>query len=163
MTKVFLLEDDRILGRRIKRFLEKNGRLFHTIALVDSGNYKFQPIDVRDVSYAFVNSLRNRKTDKKILEICGKDIKTFKEIVEDVFNFLKIKVLFIPVPKKFMYFASFFIEKILYPPPITKDQLLMMWKDNICLDNCFEKFFNKKPISYKDSIFWALSGYKSLV
>ncbi len=157
-----------ILGPEQKLFSDmwKITKFFPVIALPGGGKYLFQPVDVRDVACAFVNSLEKEDSECKVYELCGREKVSFKELLEDIFSTWNRKVLLIPTPKIFMYFAGKIAEHLFSPPPFSSDQMLMMWRDNVCgLDQDVEtdgvrKLCNREPIPYRESLSWSLENFR---
>jgi len=156
-----------ILGPEQKLFYDlwsitKFLRLF---ALPGGGGYLFQPVDVRDVACAFVKALILEESEGKTYELCGNRRVSFRELLEDIFDYWKRKVLLLPVPKSLMYVGGLVVERLLQPPPFSSDQMLMMWRDNICgLDPEVEKegvgkLCGREPISYEESLRWSLEDF----
>ncbi len=156
-----------ILGPEQKLFYDlwsitKFLRLF---ALPGGGGYLFQPVDVRDVACAFVKALILEESEGKTYELCGNRRVSFRELLEDIFDYWKRKVLLLPVPKSLMYVGGLVVERLLQPPPFSSDQMLMMWRDNICgLDpevekEGVEKLCGREPISYEESLRWSLEEF----
>ena len=160
-----------ILGPEQKLFYDMwtITKYIKVIALPGGGHYQFQPVDVRDVACAFVSAIEKEETNGKIYELCGPDRVSFKELLEDIFKRWGRKVLLLPVPKSLMYVGGLFVEKLIQPPPFSSDQMLMMWRDNVCcLDDDVEcdgvvKICNKPPIPYKDALDWAIDGFHRLI
>jgi len=156
-----------ILGPEQRLFpdMDRITKLIPVVALPGWGNYRFQPVDVRDVAQCFAEALE--KDHAGIYELCGTREVSFKELLEDLFSFLNRKVLMIPVPKKLMYYMGKVAERILEPPPFSSDQILMMWKDNVCglsedaRPDGIRRILGRDPIPYEESIRWALEGYLS--
>ena len=166
-----ILRPSIILGPEQRLFFDmwKITKLFPAVALPGWGDYLFQPVDVRDVACAFVKALEEPSTDFKTYELCGDKRVSFKELLEDIFSFWNRKVLLLPLPKVFMYFGGLVVEKLLQPPPFSSDQILMMWRDNVCgLDPDVERagverLCGRAPIPYEESLRWSLEGFKSLI
>jgi len=162
-----ILRPSIILGPEQKLFADMWNitKFLRVVALPGGGGYLFQPVDVRDVACAFVSAMEKEEAVNKTYELCGPDRVSFKELLEDIFSRWNRKVLLLPVPKVFMYVAGKVAEKVLSPPPFSSDQMLMMWRDNICgLDKDVEpegvkKLCNKEPISYKESLEWSLKEF----
>lgn len=157
-----------ILGPEQRLFLDMWNitRYIRIMALPGGGGYLFQPVDVRDVACAFVRSLGLRESDGKTYELCGSKRVSFKKLLEDIFDAWKRKVFFVPIPKSLMYFGGLLVERILQPPPFSSDQILMMWRDNVCgFDEDVEvdgvkKLCGKDPIPYEESLRWSLEGFR---
>ncbi|HIQ49036.1 MAG TPA: complex I NDUFA9 subunit family protein [Aquifex aeolicus] len=161
-----------ILGPEQKLFFDmyKITKYIPIIALPDYGRYLFQPVDVRDVACAYIEALRNPETDKRIYELCGTKVVSFKELLRDIFSHWNRKVFMVPLPKRLMYYTALIIEKILEPPPFSSDQMKMMWKPNICgviADGAepqgIKVICKRKPISYEESIRWSLEKFDIII
>jgi NADH dehydrogenase len=160
-----------ILGPEQRLFFDmwKITRYLPVIALPGGGSYLFQPVDVRDLACCFSKALKDERTTGKIYEVCGDKRVSFKELLEDIFSHWNRKVMLVPVPKTLMYVGGLIVEKILEPPPFSSDQVLMMWRDNICgLDayvetNAIRKLCEKEPIPYDRSLMWSLESFRKLV
>lgn len=140
-------------------------RLLPVVALPGGGSYLFQPVDVRDVACAFVNALKPSESDRKTYELCGSQKVSFRKLLEDIFSFWKRKVVLLPLPKALMYVGGLVVERILQPPPFSSDQVLMMWRDNVCgFDedvemNGVKKLCQREAIAYEESLRWSLEGF----
>ncbi len=153
-----------ILGPEQRLFsdMDRITRWLRVVALPDGGSYAFQPVDVRDVAEAFVRSVRKRKVEGKIVELCGTKRVTFRELLEDVFRYMNRKVLFVSLPKKLMFYMGKLAEALLEPPPFSSDQILMMWRENVCGDGFgIREVLGRDPIPYEESIRWSLETYLS--
>ncbi len=159
-----------ILGPEQKLFSDMDDitRKIPVVALPGGGTYRFQPVDVRDVAQCFAKSLESEETEGKIYELCGDRRVSFKELLEDIFSFWNRKVYMIPLPTLLMYYMGKVIETFIQPPPFSSDQMLMMWKDNVCglsMDvesKGVEKVLGRSPTPYRESIVWALEGYSAI-
>ncbi len=160
-----------ILGPQQKLFYDMWDitKYVRIVALPGGGDYLFQPVDVRDVACAFVKALSDRETDKSILELCGPDRVSFKRLLKDIFNYWDRKVILLPVPKSFMYLGGLVVERLIQPPPFSSDQMLMMWKDNICgldaeaISDGVKKVCQKEPIPYQEALKWSLDEFTNNV
>ncbi len=151
-----------ILGpeQRLFRDMDTITKLLPVVALPGGGSYRFQPVDVRDVACAFSESLDKEETDSKIIELCGSKEVSFKELLGDIFNLMNRRVLMIPLPKQLMFYMAKVVERILEPPPFSSDQMLMMWRDNVCGEGqIFQKVCGRDPIPYEESIAWSVREY----
>ncbi|WP_340695514.1 NAD-dependent epimerase/dehydratase family protein [Hydrogenobacter thermophilus] len=157
-----------ILGPEQRLFFDmwRITRYIRVIAIPDLGNYLFQPVDVRDVACCFLKALTQQKVSGRIYEVCGNKKVSFKELLRDIFSYWQRKVLLLPVPKAFMYVGGLLMERIIEPPPFSSDQMLMMWRDNICgLDEDVEpegvkKLCGREPIDYEESLRWSLQEFE---
>ncbi len=165
-----ILRPSLILGPEQRLFsdMDRITRWTRSVALPGGGSYRFQPVDVRDVAETFVRCLRRRKPDRKILELCGTKAVTFRELLSDIFRYLNRRVLLIPMPKGFMYYLGKLAEVFMEPPPFSSDQILMMWRENVCgqmgdeaIPDGVKYVLERDPIPYEESIRWSLETYLS--
>lgn len=157
-----------ILGPEQKLFYDlwSITKYIRIMALPDGGRYLFQPVDVRDVACAFVKALEVKESEGKTYELCGSKRVSFRELLEDIFESWKRRMVFLPLPKRLMYLGGLFVERLMHHPPFTSDQMLMMWRDNVCgLDEDVEKeginkLCGREPISYEESLRWSLEEFR---
>ncbi len=89
-----------------------------------------QPVNIHDVAESFKKAtLEDIKN--QIYQLCGPKVINYVELFNFALNYLGIKRLVIPVPKKTFFFLVPFFS--LMPKPImTLDQYYMLEKDNVC-------------------------------
>jgi len=94
---------------------------------------KVQPIHIYDVRDIFVKNVFE-DFENKIWNLCGEKIVSYKELFEFSLKYIGINRKVIQVPNWF--FIPFLpIFELLPNPPITKEQYLMLKKDNVCNGN----------------------------
>jgi uncharacterized protein YbjT (DUF2867 family) len=122
-----------IIGPEQKLFtdMKKATNIFPVMGLPEGGKHMMQPVDVRDVACSFVSSLLDNRTDKTF-ELCGPDVITFRQLLQEIFSIWNKKVLLMSVPKKIISVAGKIAEGVMDNPPVTSDLVLMMWKNNVC-------------------------------
>ncbi len=158
-----------ILGpeQRLFHDMYKVTSLIPVLILPDGGEYPFQPIDVRDVACVYVKALEDVSTDRKIYELCGTEVVDLKDLLKITFRYWNRHVAILPAPRKVMYYTAKVIEKFMNRPPFTSDQILMMWKPNVCgeikdeaISNGVREICKRDPIPFEDSIRWSLENFK---
>lgn len=107
-------------------------RIAPALPLVGGGNTKFQPVFVDDVAEAVARAVEGRVEGGKIYELGGAEVKSFKEIIEDILRITCREKTLVPLP----FFAASIIGGIasLIPfitPPITADQVTLLKSDNV--------------------------------
>jgi len=147
--------------QRLFRDLDFFGKYFHLMAHPGILPYYFAPVDVRDVAFVFMKAIDEDSLKNKILELCGKKAVSFDKLLKDSFRLLGRRALILRLPKPLMYVSGAVVEKILEPPPFSKDQILMMYKNNICKGQEPWSLIGKEPIHYEESLEWAIETYKS--
>ena len=126
-------------------FFAKFIKKFHLFPIFGSGNYKWQPVYVKDVAKAYVKAINNKKCYNKTFEIGGAKQYTFYELIKVISRLINVKVLIIKIPYKL---AEFFI-RFNGLSPISYDQLIMLNEDNITDSKEFKKVFNIKLIAFE--------------
>lgn len=107
-------------------------RIAPALPLVGGGNTKFQPVFVDDVAEAVARSVEGRVEGGRIYELGGAEVKSFKEIIEDILRITCREKTLVPLP----FVAASIIGGIasLIPfitPPITADQVTLLKSDNV--------------------------------
>lgn len=91
---------------------------------------KVQPVHILDVRDAFL-SVIEKGIKNKIYQLCGPKIVSYKELFEFALKYVGIRRPVIEVPVSFLKLLVP-IFSIFPEPPITKDQVYMLEKDNVC-------------------------------
>lgn len=102
------------------------------LPLVGGGETRFQPVFVDDVAEAVARSVEGRVEGGKIYEFGGPEVKTIKDIYEEIFAVTYREKRMLPLP----FFAASLIGTInsLIPfvkPMITADQVTLLKSDNV--------------------------------
>jgi len=146
----------------LRYVLGSSGVLSRLMPLPGGGRIMFQPVDVRDVACSVVGAL---DAQDGIYEICGERVVTFRQLIQDLCRLAQKKKTIVGVPPAIAYAGAWVLEKFSSSPPVTRDQLLMMWRDNIggldagICENGVEVLCKRKPIPYEESLSWAVSGF----
>jgi len=96
------------------------------IPVIGNGNYRWQPVSVRNVADIFVLSLDNPRAEKKTYEVRGPDVFTFNQILEILMKILGFRKPKIHIPVGVVKPVVHLLDRILPSPPITRDQLKML-------------------------------------
>lgn len=108
-----------------------------------AGETRFQPVWVEDVARAFVSSIGNRHVSGCSFDLAGPKQYSFRELLELMLKELGIKRTLIPVPGVAAFLMAAFTS-VLPTPPITRDQLILLGRDNIVEgDEPFPAIFGK--------------------
>jgi uncharacterized protein YbjT (DUF2867 family) len=113
----------------------KMARLAPALPLVGGGATRFQPVFVDDVAEAVARSVDGSVAGGKIYELGGAEVKTFKDILEDILRITCREKSLVPVP----FFVASLLGSIasLIPfitPPVTPDQVELLKRDNVVSD-----------------------------
>ena len=93
------------------------------------GKTKFMPLHCIDICNLILDLIENDCTDRTI-ECVGPDELTFREIIEILLKLIDKKRIFIPVPLLAANIMATFFQ-LLPKPLITKDQIKLLFYDNI--------------------------------
>lgn len=100
------------------------------LPLIDGGKTKFQPVYVGDVAEAIARCLESQGQEGKTFELGGPRVATFEELLRYMLKTLNRRRLLLPLPKSIARMQARFLE-LLPSPPLTRDQLLMLERDNV--------------------------------
>ena len=93
------------------------------------GKTKFMPLHCIDICNLILDLIENDSAEKTI-ECVGPEELTFKEIIEKLLKLIEKKRLFVPTPLFVANIMATFLQ-ILPKPLITKDQIKLLYHDNI--------------------------------
>jgi uncharacterized protein YbjT (DUF2867 family) len=105
-------------------------RIEPVIPIAGDGRTLFQPISVGDVTRCIVIALERGPSDH-VHEIGGPDQMSYEEIILTIKSTLGLHRKLIHVPVPMMLPLAFLMEKLLRNPPVTRDQLRMLARNNI--------------------------------
>jgi uncharacterized protein YbjT (DUF2867 family) len=97
---------------------------------VISGETKFQPVFVGDVAQAVMSALAEPATEGRIYELGGPKVWTFRELMAFVVKETGRNRRLVNVPAGLAALQAR-IGELLPNPPLTRDQLLLLRKDNV--------------------------------
>lgn len=100
------------------------------VPVVGGGTARVQPVFVGDVGAAAVAVLARPETAKKVFELGGPRVYTYREIAALVLREIDRDKPIVSVPAFLMKVAGFFAE-FLPVPPITADQVELLTQDNV--------------------------------
>ncbi len=103
------------------------------LPLIGGGDTRFQPVYVGDVAEMIAQSVDGKLSGGKVYELGGAQVRTFKELMEDMLTVVERKRLLVPVP----FWAANIIGSVagLLPSPIlTRDQVTLLESDNVVSD-----------------------------
>ncbi|MES9970654.1 MAG: NAD(P)H-binding protein [Candidatus Thiodiazotropha sp.] len=122
------------------------------------GGFELSPVHVEDVAESFVLSLDRPETYSDIYTLGGPQNLTWKEILKTIAESLGKQKLMLPVPAFAPAMAAAALDRFQWFP-ISRDQIRMLLKGNVCSG---EKIFNLcqiKPQSFdKQSLSYIVQG-----
>jgi NADH dehydrogenase len=105
-------------------------RWLPALPLIGGGETRFQPVFVGDVAAAIVAAVEERARVSTTYELGGPEVKTFRELLEFILREIGRERLLLPLPFALARLQAFFLE-FLPNPPLTRDQVLLLERDNV--------------------------------
>jgi len=111
-------------------------RLSPVVPIMGGGRNRFQPVAVECVAKAFVRALTEPRSIGKTFDLCGVETFSFDEIMDSVLAVMKRHRVKLHVPLAIARLQAATLEFIFprllrKPPPLNRDQLLMLQEDNV--------------------------------
>jgi len=122
---------------------------FPVIPVPGNGLNKFQPIDVDNLCTAVAKSLAMPATANHVYEVGGATQVTFNDLLKGFANGLGVKKPLIHAPLPILKnIVAPILEAILPKPPVTRDQLANLGRDNTTDNNAMLNTFGIEPLSF---------------
>lgn len=123
-------------------------RFSSLVPLIGSGNTKFQPIYVEDLVKIISHILCSKKTPRRVYEVGGNSIYSFKRLIELVVSYRGKEVRFANLSfsqaKLLASVLEIFTKNIL-----TRDQVELLKTDNVLSESNFKKDFPENITNLK--------------
>ena len=134
-------------------FFEKMSRWSPVLPLIGGGQMLFQPVAVEDVARCFAGSLTRPTTEGRTYDLCGAERFTFRQMLEEMLRVTGRRRLLLPIPWVVAgvqaALAEFCVGTVLRrPPPLSRDQLLMLREDNVGDPGPMAHDFGFQPRTY---------------
>lgn len=117
----------------------------------------FQPVFVRIVGRCVAGALTHPDTPRRILDVCGPERLTLEAILRTLLAALNRRRLLLPIPLPLARLTAtlleFFCPTVLRrPPPLNRDQLLMLGEDNIGDPEPIQQLFNLTQPTFRQGL-----------
>lgn len=117
---------------------------------------RFQPVDVATVAAAFVRSLRTPSAVGQTFDLCGPDTLTLPEILGLIARVTGRRRWLVRVPAPLAYAQACLVQALFgvvgKPPPLNRDQLLMLNEDNVGNMAPARERLGLQPVGFKEGI-----------
>ncbi len=135
----------------------KISRFSPVLPVMASGRSRFQPLPVSDVAACFVKSLAERRSIGQTFDLCGGEVLTLEEILDQILSVTGRKRTKIHVPMGAARCQAALLEFVYprllgRPAPLNRDQLVMLQEDNTGNPQPANELFGLKPIPFCDGI-----------
>lgn len=135
--KAIIIKPSVVFGKEDKFFnkFAKLATILPFLPLVGGGNTQFQPVYVEDIAELVYQIIIN-KCSKKVYNIGGPEIYSFKDLLKFILKTTNRKCLLVNIPFPIAKFMAFFLEikviAVLFKP-LTGDTEPMMTRDQVIL------------------------------
>jgi NADH dehydrogenase len=113
------------------------------------GSFQLSPVFVEDVAECFVSSLDKPETFSDIFTLGGPQNLSWKAILTTIANTLGRKKLMLPVPAFAPAMAASVLDRFPWFP-ISRDQIRMLLKGNVCSGEKIFELCNIQPCSFDE-------------
>jgi uncharacterized protein YbjT (DUF2867 family) len=114
---------------------------------VQAGTFRLSPVHVKDVATAFVQALEMPATAGRILELCGPDALSWKEILQTIARACGTTKWALPASALFLKGLATVLEPYEFFP-FTRDQLTMLLEGNTCNGEDAFRIFSLTPTPF---------------
>ena len=122
---VILGNGDQFLSNLLPLF-----KMFLIIPLFGDGSKKFQPVLVEDIVQFVSNVISEPNIEKKLFELAGPEVFTYKEFYSQIAESMRKKRVFVPIPMLIVKLIIGIGEKTPFSP-INLEQLCLFESDNV--------------------------------
>ncbi len=138
-------------------------RFSPALPVMGPGRSRFQPVAVEVVAEAFVKALTEPRAIGQTLDLCGPDTLTFRQILQEILAAVQRKRLIVSVPLPLARVQAacleFFFGRLLRrPPPLNRDQLVMLQEDTVGDPEPARELFNLRQRSFAEGVRRYLRG-----
>lgn len=123
-------------GDAVTCLLANLSRWTPILPVMGPGTALLQPVSVDNVAKAFVASLTTPESEGRTFELCGPDRLDFRAFLRAILSACGRRRLLVHIPLPLARLQAALLESLFpgllrRPPPLTRDQLLMLQEDNI--------------------------------
>jgi uncharacterized protein YbjT (DUF2867 family) len=136
---------------------ERISRYSPVVPLAGNGRSRLQPVRVEEVATCFVGALAEMWAVGQTYDLCGPTPLTLREIIETILRVTGRRRLLLPLPLGLMRLQAALLEGIhplLFrgPPPLSRDQLVMLQEDNVGQPETAIEHFRLTPPSFEEGL-----------
>jgi NADH dehydrogenase len=132
-------------------------RFSPVLPLMGSREARFQPVAVENVGRAFVGAVNEPKSIGQTYDLCGPEPLTLPEILDQILRVLGRRRLKLAVPPSLARIQAAALEWIFphllhRPPPLNRDQLVMLREGNVGNAQPANELFGLKHLPFREGI-----------
>ncbi|MCU0788770.1 MAG: complex I NDUFA9 subunit family protein [Verrucomicrobia bacterium] len=127
------------------------------LPVIGSGTGLLQPVSVEVVARCFVGALTQPLSCGQTYQVCGPDRLTTVQLIDTLLAATGRKRFKLHVPVPLARIQAALLERVLgsllhRPPPLTRDQILMLQEDNVGDPAEIERLFDLKQTGFAEGI-----------
>ena len=127
------------------------------LPVIGLGESKLQPVPVEDVAACFVGSLIEPRSISQTLDLCGPEKLSFVQVLNIILSVTRRKRVKPHIPLGLARLQATLLEFVFprflrKPPPLNRDQLIMLQEDNVGNPEPANELFGLKPVSFREGI-----------
>jgi len=142
----------------INRVLKNVYRFPLFVPLIGSGKQTQHPIFVKDFAWAIVESVENNNSVRKVYQIAGGQVISFKELIKLILKINGSSKIFVPVPVFVANWLGIFFQSTQKVPVFTAEHVKGILQDSNLDTSLLEKDLGFKPTSLDESLNFTLKG-----
>ncbi|HWV98646.1 MAG TPA: complex I NDUFA9 subunit family protein [Candidatus Acidoferrum sp.] len=150
-------------GDRFVNLFERLSWFSPVLPVMGSDQAKFQPVSVEVVATAFIKALSEPKSIGQAYDLCGPEPLTFAALLADILAVQRRRRLKLRVPPALARGQAAFLELIYpllfrKPPPLTRDQLIMLDEGSVGNPKPAEELFGLKQPTFREGVQASVAG-----
>ncbi len=114
-----------------------------------SGNPKFRPVFVDDVTACFARALSADAATNQTIELGGADELSLNDVLREIARCAGIRKPAVHIPLPLMFLGAAVAQTLLSNPPVTVDQLRMLREGSTCDIEPMKRIFGIQPAGFK--------------
>ena len=123
---------------------------FPVIPVPGGGKNLFQPVDIDDLTRCVVECCDDPACADKLFEIGGAEVVSFNEMLLGFAGALGVRKPLLHAPIPVLRVVATIMETILSKPPVTRDQLANLGRDNVTTSTAIVDVFGVKPLGFHE-------------
>lgn len=140
----------------INRVLKNVYRFPLFVPLIGSGKQTQHPIFVKDFAWAIIESVENSNSEKKVYQIAGDRVISFKDLIKLILKINGISKIFVPVPVFVASWLGRFFQSTQKVPVFTAEHVKGILQDSNLDTSLLEKDLGFKPTTLEESLNFTL-------
>ena len=135
----------------------KISRFSPVVPIMGSGRSKFQPVGVEMVAKAFVGALTKPAAIGQTVDLCGPETFTLGQLLDEILAVMSCRRLKLCIPLPLARCQARLVELVFRgilkkPPPLNRDQLIMLEEDNVGNGEPANRLFGLQHRSFRQGI-----------